>query len=279
MKKYQYQLIQYVHDHFTGEFVNAGVIVYAPDHTYLSCKILKRHARIKALFPQVNGRFVDRVLRSIEVNIRHKSKELEELFRPAEQLDKITENVLPRDNSAIQLTTVKYALDLDFDTALNDLFNQLVEKYMPEISKNKSLSDSDVWQKKYKEYFEKLNIAGRLVKHTLQTNNDEFQFDKSWKNDIWHCYQPISFALQDKDAIKDKVYRWFGKLKELQSADEKLHLTFLTASSKSHKDLDDFIKEYLTFKDGTLRTEIIKENDAKIFAKQVKALMDAHDNE
>lgn len=276
MKKYQYQLIQYVHDHFTGEFVNMGIVVYAPGDAYLNCKLVKRHTRIKALFPQVNGRFIDSVLKSIEVNIKRKANELKELFRPDEQLNKITAAIISEDNSAIRFTPVKLGLDIDPDAALHDLFGQLVEKYMPEVSKSKSLSDYDVWQKKYREYFEKFNITNKLVKHTLQTNNDEFQFEKAWKNDIWHCYQPISFALQDKESVKDKVYRWSGKLKELQSAKEELHLTFLTAGTKNHKDLESFIKEYLTFDANTLKTEIIKENQAKEFAQAVKELMDAH---
>lgn len=279
MKKYQYQLIRYVHDHFTGEFVNIGIIIYAPEERYLKCKTTNRYMRVKALFPQANGRFVNKILKSIELNIKQKSKELSELFHPSEQLDELTKAILPKDNSSIQLAPVQYALDINMDAALNDLSKQLVDKYMPLLSKNKSLTDNDVWQEKYKKYFEELNIADKLVKHTLQTNNDEFEFEKAWKNNIWHCYQPISFALQEQESIKDKVYRWFGRLKEIQSAEEPLHLTFLTSTSKSHKELNSFIKEYLTFDEKDLKTEIVGENEARNFAKRVKEQMAAHDNE
>ncbi len=279
MKKYQYQLVQYVHDHFTNEFVNLGVIVYAHDHQYLNCKMVNRHARIKAMFPHANGRFIDKVLKSIEISVKQKAKELGGLFRVPEQLETITSSILPKDNSGIQLTPVKYALDIELDAALTDLYKQLVDKYMPPASRNKSLTDNDVWKEKYKEYFEQLNITNRLVKHTLQTSNDAFEFDKAWKNEVWHCYQPVSFSLQDKESIKDKVYRWAGKLKELQTADEDVHLTFLTSTSKEHKDLEPFIKEYLTFDEKGLKTEIVKEKDAEKFATSVKEMMVAHDNE
>ena len=277
MKKYQYQLIQYIHDHFTKEFVNVGIIVYAPEWQFLKCKIVKRHTRIKALFPQVDGRFVDKVLKSLDTNIKLKSGELGTLFSSSDQLEKITSNILAKDNSGIQLNPVKYGLDVDLDVALNDLFNELVEKYMPPVSRKKSLTDNDVWQKKYKEYFEELNIADRLGVFALKTTNDTFEFDKAWKNDIWHCYQPVSFDLIEKEAIKDKVYRWFGRLNELQSAEEELHLTFLTSTSKNHKDLEEFIKEYLTFNHKGLKTEIVKESEAKKVAKHVKEMMEAHD--
>ena len=279
MKKFQYQLIQYIHDHFTSEFVNVGVVVYAPDQQYLNCKVVNRYARITAMFPQANGQFVNKVLKSIETSVKQRARELGGLFRVPEHLDTITSSILPKDNSGIQLTPVKYALDIELDAALTDLYQQLVDKYMPAANRNKSLTDNDVWKEKYKEYFEQLNIASRLTKHTLQTSNDAFEFDKAWKNEVWHCYQPVSFALQDKESIKDKVYRWAGRLKELQTSDEELHLTFLTATSKEHKDLEPFIKEYLTFDKEGLKTDIVREKDAKEFATRVKELIVAHDNE
>lgn len=279
MKKFQYQLIKYVHDHFTNEFVNVGVVVYAPDHQYLNCKVVNRHVRIKAMFPHANGRFIEKVLKGIEATVKQRAKELGGLFRITEQLETITNSIFPKDNSSIQFTPVKFALDIDLDAAIQDLYKQLVDKYMPAANRNKSLTDNDVWRDKYKEYFEQLHITNRLVKHTLQTSNDAFEFDKSWKNEVWHCYQPVSFALQDKESIKDKVYRWAGRLKELRTSNEELHLTFLTSTSKEHKDLEPFIKEYLLFDEKGLKTEIVKEKDAEKFATSVKKLMVAHDNE
>lgn len=279
MKKFQYQIVQYIHDHFTSEFVNVGIIVYSPENNYLNCKFVNRPVRIKAMFPHANGRFIEKVLKSIEVNIRQRAKELGGLFSMPDHLEKITSSILPQDNSAIQFTPVKYALDIELDAAVNDLYNQLVDKYMTAAKRNPSLSDSDVWKEKYKEYFEQLNISNRLVKHTLHTTNDSFEFDKAWKNEVWHCYQPVSFALQDKETVKDKVYRWYGRLKELQTSDEVVHLTFLTATSKNHSDLNSFINEYLKFDERGLKTDIVKDKDAKKFATHVKELMAAHDNE
>jgi hypothetical protein len=279
MKKFQYQLIKYVHDHFTSEFVNVGVVVYAPEYQYLSCKVINRHVRIKAMFPHANGRFIEKVLKSIESSIKQRAKELGGFFHVSEQLETITSNIFPKDDSSIQFTPVKVALDIELDAALTGLYKELVDKYMPTANRNKSLTDNDVWKEKYREYFEQLNIANRLVKHTLQTSNDTFEFDKSWKNEVWHCYQPVSFALQDKESVKDKVYRWAGRLQELRTANEELHLTFLTATSKEHKDLEPFIREYLLFDEKGLKTDIVKEKDAEKFATSVKKLMVEHDNE
>ncbi|MBK9481937.1 MAG: DUF3037 domain-containing protein [Bacteroidetes bacterium] len=62
MIKYQYQIIKYVHDQFTGEFVNVGVVIYSPDSHFLKAKVANRYSRINSLFPDANGRFILRLL-------------------------------------------------------------------------------------------------------------------------------------------------------------------------------------------------------------------------
>lgn len=79
----------------------------------------------------------------------------------------------------------------------------------------------------------------------MNTQNDSFSFDKSWKNEIWHCYQPISFDLQSAESIKDKVYRWSGRLRELNSSSQKIHLTFLATLSNHFEGLNNFITHSL----------------------------------
>ncbi|HMP32054.1 MAG TPA: DUF3037 domain-containing protein, partial [Saprospiraceae bacterium] len=58
MKSYQYQIIKYVHDHFTGEFVNVGVVVYDPESKFFGCKLTKKYKRISNFFPSSDGKKV-----------------------------------------------------------------------------------------------------------------------------------------------------------------------------------------------------------------------------
>ena len=279
MKKYQYQLVKYVHDQFTGEFVNVGIVLFSPENQFLDCRMVDKQSRLIGLFPKANWRFLTKIFKNIEGSLKSEAKLMGGLFSKVNDLERITNQVFAKDNSAIQFSQVKVGLDVDLKAAFSDLYFDLVEKYIQVPPKKKSLTDNDVWQTKYKAYFEEYHIANRLVKHKLVTSNDEFTFEKSWKNHIWHCYQPVSFLLQDKDSIKDKVYKWAGKLKEIKSADEKIHITFLTSLSKKHKDLEDFIEEYLTIHETNLQVDIVQESEAEKFVKEVQALMLAHDNE
>lgn len=279
MIKYQYQIIKYVHDQFTGEFVNAGVVIYSPESRFLKSKVINRCSRINSLFPNANGRFVLRLLRNLESEIFSVANQLTELFKPSTDLNSITSDILPNDNSALQLSEVKLALDIDLDIALNDLYKDLVEKYILVQTNPNTLTDDDVWKKRYKDYFDKYKISERLIKHEVSTTNDVFSFDKAWKNNIWHCYQPISFELQNQESIKDKVYKWVGRIQEINKANERIHLTFLTSIADNHKSLKKFIINHLDYDTDQLQIDVVLDADAENTAKNIRKMMADHDQQ
>ncbi len=279
MKKYQYQLIRYVHDHFTGEYVNVGVVVYSKDERFLASKTTNRYQRVKHMFPEANGRWIMQVLGNFNQQIRKTSKELNELFTPSESLEQITSGIIMRDNAAIQLTETKFAVDMDLNAALSDLYNSQVEKYIVNKVDKNSLLDEDVWRIKYKVYFEQYGIEKRLKTHDVKVPEDVISFQRSWKNEIWHCYEPLSFVLKEKDSIKDKVYKWAGRLQGLQQANEPLHITLMTSISPKHKDLNGFIFEYLQVNSENLNVDIITEDKAETLAKEILGKMELHDKQ
>lgn len=278
MKKYQYQIIRYVHDHFTGEFVNVGVVVFSQEHQFLGCKTIRKYQRITHLFPEAHGKTIARILRNIEQGIQAESKKFMELFSLPDQLDALVNRIISNDNNAFQFTIAKTAIDIDLDIALNNLYVQLIEKYYLIEQDKQSLSDEDVWKLKYKSYFEKYGIRSRLISHKIEVPNDTLSFGMSWKNEIWHSYEPLSFELKNKDNIKEKVYKWVGKLQALKQADESLHISFLTSINPKHKELMSFVKEYLQTSNGPLRIDVITEDQAEAIAQSIQQQMDLHDS-
>lgn len=277
MKNYQFQILRYVHDQFTGEFVNLGVVVYSPDSFFLKAIVSNKYGRVTALFPNANGKFLAKLLKNFEISIIKTEHQLRELFKPSENLISITKNILPVDDSALLLTEVKYGIDIDLDIALRDLYKNLVEKYI-ETPHEQSLTDEDVWKRKYKNYFDKYALTNRLTSHEVVTSNDSFLFDKSWKNEIWHCYQPLSFDLQSTDSIKNKVYKWSGILRELNTVNEKLHITFLTSLSNQYRNLNEFIVNSLDRDSDLVEIEIVYDENAEMLAKTVYQQMQEHKN-
>lgn len=276
MKKYQYQILRYVHDQFTGEFVNLGVVVYSPEESFLKAMVCQRYSRINALFPNANGRFAIKMAKNFEISVGKIASELTTLFLPSEHLASITKLILPQDDSALILTEVKHGIDVELGAALQDLFHDMAEKYLNQTPEH-SPSDDEVWKKNYKSYFDKYNITSRLTTHEVNTQNDSFSFDKSWKNEIWHCYQPISFDLQSTESIKDKVYRWSGRLRELSSSNQKIHLTFLATLSNHFEELNNFITQSLDQDSDLIEVDVVLEAEAEALARRIQLQIKEHD--
>lgn len=281
MIKYEYQILRYVHDQTTGEFVNVGIVIFEPQSKFLKARVLNKFSRISNFFEEFNGYYLLGTL-------KHFQKELESIqndfsfFNSSEFLNAkekpalsiITNKIVLNDDSALKLTEVKQGLDLDANAALEDLFESLVDKYSPEASKDIH-TDAYAWAKVYKSHFDKYGITARLKEHKVKTTNDEIKFDKSWKNGVWNCYQTLSFDLKKDETIKNKVYKWSGIVKELQSANEKMNLFFLTTSPKSNEQLNDFIKETLSQKHSDVNVTIVTEDQAEQFAKKVKTAIES----
>jgi hypothetical protein len=279
MKPYYYQVLRYVHDQFTGEFVNLGVIVYSPEHDFLKAKMTSRFSRITSLFPEAKGKFIVESARLLENRINQKiAPQLVQLFHPSTNLEQITSSILKRDDSALQLTSVQKAVDIDLEAAVNYLFESLVNKYLPDEGGSKRLNDEEVWRKKYKDYFDKYEVSDRLTSHTVKTQNDVFPFEKAWKNEIWHCYEPLSFDYQKGITVKEKVYRWVGKINELNHSSEEVHLTFLASIPRKHQSLENFVKTSLQIENRTIHVDIVFESDAERLAKQIALEMQEHDS-
>jgi hypothetical protein len=277
MNTYQYQLIRYQHDHFTGEFVNMGIIVYSPEMNFLECKVTNRYQRLNDFFPAANGKFTRKILHHIEQQIRKAANTLQELFAPSNNLLVITDKILPPDNNAIRLSEVRTALDVDMNAALHYLYFEMVEKNTEEAADKTSLSDEEVWKNKYKQYFDKYNLSNTLTKHVVETPNDKFEFDLAWKNEIWHCYQPVSFYLVNKDSIKDKVYKWAGRVKGLQEAREKVHLTLLASLNPEYAEMKSFMDHFIEVHNNpNISVDVVLENDAEKIAKSIRRQMDEH---
>lgn len=279
MKPYYYQILRYVHDQFTGEFVNLGVIVYSPENGFLKAKVTNRFTRLTSLFPEAKGKFVVDSAKFLENNINQKvSPQLIQLFHPSTNLEQITSAILKKDDSALRLSSVQKGIDIDLNSAVYHLFESLVNKYLPEETASKRLNDEEVWRKKYKAYFDKYKISDRLSSHIVKTKNDVFSFEKAWKNQIWHCYEPLSFDLKREETIKDKVYRWVGKINELNHSSERFHLTILASIPKRHQSLLEFVKSSIQSDNPIVHVDLVFDSEAENLAKKVASEMDLHDS-
>lgn len=271
MKKFQYQIVRYMHDRVTAEFVNVGIIIYQPDTKFLQGKFITKFSRITQFFSEINGQYLLSTLRQFEKELKTTSNQLNELFTNHSSLTEITNSILTKDDSTLFCSDLIFGIDIDMQSAMDDLFDRLINQYNAEPDKDQH-DDKYVWRKVYKQYFDKYEITNKLKPHTVKTDNDEIEFDKSWKNGVWNCYQTLSFDLKRNDTIKNKVYKWSGILNELENSNEKINLYFLTVRPSENRTINKFIEDTILKHNGgkSLTVKMITENQADTFVAGVK---------
>jgi hypothetical protein len=279
MKKYQFQILQYFPDLVTGEFVNVGIVLYSQEANILYSRFITRYKRISDFFPGINGKKLISFLRNVEFNTSRIFEQIDKEFDFVKYSDiqYITRNILPVDDSALQFSEVKNGITLNFELTIEDLFETFVNKYENQYIR-KSRSDEDAEQIIYREYFGKYGISSKLKKKTVTTNNDTFDFD-GWKNGVWHCYKPVSFDLIEDASIKEKVYKWSGITNELLTSKEEFRL-FILALKPSHSEtqnnLLEFIHKKLEINDPKHFIKVITEDEFESFTHQVQEEITLH---
>lgn len=278
MKKFQYQIVRYIHDRTTEEFVNVGIILFQPDDNYLNCKFVNKFNRISHFFSDVKSNYFLNLLKHYKSEIDILSKKINGLFQYPKFLADLTEQILHKDDSSLVNTEVLYIYDNDSSNILDVLFDRLVNKYN-ENREEIQFDDSYAWRKIYKQYFQKYDIIRNLQKYDVKTKNDIIKFDKAWKNGVWNCYQSLSFEIKKEESIKNKVYKWSGILNEIKTSDSKLKIYFLTygIDNENNEKIKFFIEDTLQNQgNDNIKIKLIKEKDANNFAKSVKEEIENH---
>lgn len=278
MKKFQYQTLRYMPDRMSGEFINIGVVVLDPEQQKMYFKFYNRTGRLHNFFPEVNSLFIKQTINKIEASLR----QLEESFQTPifaenmNNLETITSQVLAKDDSALFFTEVRTVLDMDGQTLLQELFERLVMRHVIDEERS-SIQDNEVWTKIYKPYFEKASFAPALKEAVVKTKHDELHFDKTIRNGKLHCFEPISFQLTTDDNIRRKAYTWAGRLQELDTTNEPLHIYLLAAMPSDHK-LQNLLKDKFNNKKiGETIIELVDERHAEQVVNKVEKLMEEHE--
>ena len=274
---FTYTILRYVHDIATGEFVNMGVALYAPEAQYVSAICSPRYGRLSKMFLDVNGDHLRGVMRFVQARFEeHAAKLNTELpldGRPKSIME-IAYGILPRDDSSLQWSEPNGGLTENPGATLEQLYARLVEKY-EQKAQGTSRQDDDVW-KVYRRELESKQVLGRMQPKRIVAKDYEHEFDHAWKNGCWNLYQPVSMDLQDVDSILDKANRWFGRAFNLQDSSEEFRIWLLIGEPSLEKLRPTYAKALNILNKMPVRKEIVHEQEAEKFSVNLAEEMATH---
>lgn len=275
--KYTYITLRYVHDAVTGEFVNVGVVIFAPGAGYLSALCRTTYRRVSTTFPGLNGENFRAVMRHVQSRIEalgSKSNFEESVSRKLTILD-IVRSVIPADDSSLQWGPVGSGLTLDPSQKIESLFNRMVTKYDEPPSAHPRRSDDDVWRN-FRRDLEERRLLQYFEPKTISVKDDSVQFDHAWKNGVWHCVEPVSFDLSAAETIRDKAHKLLGQLTSINESSENFRLYMLVAKPKETVLLGAYESALSILAKIPCKKEIFQEEDHAVLANLLATEVQLH---
>ena len=278
MKNFQYQILRFLPDRVSEEFINLGVVVYDPGNKKLNIKFIEKTGRLSQIFPEANNRYVLKTIKHICNSLNTIANRLSDEFE-FEECDKIsiiTRSVFPTDDSALFFTEPKTILDIDINSVSIYLFDRLIS--IKELDNEKEYkNDKEVWSRIYKKYFDDLNISKYLTPVKLNTKFDQVEFEHTWRNGHINFFEPVNFNLEKVENIKNKVFRWAGQIDELKTVNEPSHLYLLSILPEDNLKIKKFIKEFLLSKStDEVKVEIVTPENVDNVTRNLKVEFESH---
>lgn len=276
---YSFSILRYIHDPVTQEFVNIGVSVFSKEARYLNAKCEIHYGRITRVFGKIDGDRFRQATRYIQEKLQRLGEQMR-LSLPFEHDPKIEDlltRVLPPDDSAFQFAPPGFGLTTDLGGALRELFTRLVDKYSsPQECPHRD--DEEVWRV-YREPLERCHVTSRLAPKKIVSPNFDYEFQRSWRNERWHVYEPISFDLLEANSILDKANRWLGRGTNLVDSKEKFKMHILLGAPQDPSLKQAFTKAQNILNRMPGKPELVKEGEAEAFAKELAEEIKEHDLE
>lgn len=285
---YEYKILKYVHDSFTGECLNIGLVLYSKQAAFFRIKLLNRYSRLTSVFPDLDGKHFYKYINSLQnqfdlISLKINSKQLSMFQSLPNDVDDLVRAVLPIDDSAVQFGPSRGGVAGNLEIAFADLYLRLIESYLP-IDDLQTRSDREIWQVYYEHIRPTLSHKA-LHEMTISTATSEVTFEHAWRNGRVNALQPISFDLQNPLSIQRKSHQWFGTSVILSSSSDIGLIYFLLGSPKKEDERQYkaylIARDLLSSKEYSTKIKVVEEDEAPQFMEEIsgKILEDiAHEN-
>ena len=230
---YTYTILRYIHDIATEEFVNIGILLVSPEGRFTGFRLRRKPNRLTQMFSDFDRKHYATVINHLERQLVKRANNARGLPFPERRASAqaVGVSVIKEDDSAFQWSSMGSGTSADLQATLDQTYERLVEHH-EEAQPTTSRSDKAVWRS----FRDSLKAAGHLPvlqPKTVSTRDDEIEFQHTWKNGVWHCFEPLSFDLQKPRLIQQKAHTWLGGLTSVCEAAEDLRVYFLVGQPRS----------------------------------------------
>lgn len=216
-KQLIYSILQYKHSPILGEAINVGVLFYFPDEEKKIHLYITDATRIKPIYKDFDANYFKAILKIVDTNIdRYSGDLLAENLLNNSLKDFINSYLLKEDDTVLQFTELFTALNVfsSVEKAIEEYTRLLLPlslKKETEIIKYNETFIIKKFKTKLLSYNE--DLIDRVQKdYKVEVDELSFKFDIAWQNGSLNLVHPLSFDLQDIQAIQRKTAEYCSYL-------------------------------------------------------------------
>lgn len=278
MTSYSYAVLRYVHDITTGEFINVGVAIHAPEAKFTQIRCRHTYGRLSRFFPGIKHEYFRTLMKHVEYKFHNISEKLYSEFpwKNYNSVMNIANEVLPEDDSSMQWSFHGVGQSKNLDITIDKLFERMVLKY-EEKTTNERKTDDDVW-KGFKRTLENRHLLQLFAPKKIRSQDDEVEFSYTWKNGILHCIEPLSFDLSSPDSIRDKAHKWLGRISSVSSSSEQFKVYFLVAQPQDDSLMGAYDSALKILNKAPVDKHIISEESVETLSSLITQAVEDHES-
>ena len=281
-QSYSFCPLRYRHDPSSGEAINVGVLIYAPDASWVRLRVERRTRAFSSLFRGFDrdefGSFLTRLERGVEGFQEALLQEQGRLFtlekRP-QNAGELAKWLLPDNNGSFQFGLPRAGITDDMLKLSDTVFERLIGSRRPELHERKRRDEGAVWSV-FQNAFREQGIARALSRHVVQTPVFELPFEHAFQNERWHAIEPLSFDYARPEDIRDTAMLWYSYGAALSESDDFAKLYLLLGPPVDSSHLPAYHKARRWLDKMPISHQIIEESQAEEFAADLAAEMKSH---
>ena len=276
--EYSYALIRYRHDVATGEALNVGVVLYAPEIGQVGFLYNPRYARLSEAFAGFDGELYRATLRRFGHALEGIGDRMSGgLFQEEEreryrEVGAIVRAVWPDQGMAYFASPARYGVTPDADRELRELYDRFVLSQQDARDVQSRFDDEAMWNR-LKKLLTPRGITSVLSFKVL--GPAQVEFEHAYKNEKWHVIEPLSLDYANASDIKTRAYETLGKAAAVRDLEEFGSLTLVVAKPRRVEAEKQYLEAMRLLEDLPVPHQIVEEEDAERFAAQLEAEMRA----
>lgn len=212
--EYTYVPIRYTPNLESGEALNIGLIMSAPERGFVRCQMDLHVARLSHAFGRFDVNFHRKEIQTLKVAVMHHQSRFpsgsSNLFERLGDAESIFHATWPGRPDQYVSGPQVYGSTSNLVEALDFHFDLLVTRNSPTIDDRDSREDYEVWGDVVPT-LRSHGISHYWTHKTVETPDGPLHFDHTYQRELLHVLQPVSFDLLERESMLRKAHTWFGR--------------------------------------------------------------------